>query len=556
MSTNISKAKREQLLADIKKIREFVDESAPSEQREEFMVALAEIEKRLNALKYGLIFEEHLEKTDEELMTNAPVLTAADELYIDRGGRPNFLIEGDNLAVLRLLEKTHGGKIDFIYIDPPYNTGNDDFIYDDVYVDGNDSFRHSKWLSFMDKRLRCARGLLTERGVIFISVDDNEQAQAKLLCDMVFGPGNFIADLIWANQEGGGSSDSKFFKIKHEHILCYAKNIERCAPFGNVPIEDEARYKLSDEYEAERGKYQLVKLASASIQYSAGMDYEITCPDGSVVRPADNTDKDRAIWRWSRSKLAWGIDNGFVVFKKDKHKVWQVYTKQYVNCDKDGNIVRRTKKPSGIIQNFSSTQGSNQLFSLFGEKKFGYPKPLDLIEWLIARYDCKDATVLDFFAGSGTTGHAVLRQNAADGGNRRFILCTNNENNICRQVTYERLKRAITAEAYSAGLAYYRVKYVPIGERFYYEYAPDLLEHIRGLVELENGCRMADGQAAIVTTDDELDAFCADPAVFERIKTVYLGSDVLPGEEQLLRLNERKIEVRIVPDYYYKELEG
>ena len=555
MSTNVSKQKREKLVEQIKAIKTYIATAPQDENTAQLLTYIAEIEKDIKSKKYGLVFEEHRETIDEVLENSLPVLCENESLFINNGGQMNFLIEGDNLASLKLLEKTHKGKIDLIYIDPPYNTGNKDFVYDDAFIDNNDTFRHSKWLSFMGKRLSVAKELLSESGVIFISIDDNEQAQIKLMCDDIFSADNFIADLIWANQEGGGSSDSKYFKIKHEHIICYSKNINQCSPFVTVAIEDIDRYKLNDEYEKERGKYQLVKLASASIQYSSSLDYEIECPDGSFITPAENSNKDKAIWRWSKAKLQWGIENGFVEFRKDKKNVWQVYTKQYINCDKDGNIVRRTKKASGIIMQFSSTQGSNQLFSIFGSKKFGYPKPVDLILWLIERIDAANSTILDFFAGSGTTGHAVMKLNAEDGGQRKFILCTNNENNICREVTYERIKRVIEKEDYNASLKYFKVDFLPISDKLYYEYADELLKHIKELVELENGINFnCDESIAIILTEEELDEFVLN--IPQKCKTVYLGHDVLPSETQEKIFKKNGITTNIIPDYYYRDLEA
>lgn len=190
----------------------------------------------------------------------------------------------------------------------------------------------------------------------------------------------------------------------------------------NVEIEDRDRYKLSDEYESSRGKYQLVKLSSASIQYSSSLDYPIEMPDGSFVNPVDNSDKDRSCWRWSKQKLQWGLDNNFVVYKKDKNGIWQVYTKQYTNCDKDGNICPRTKIPSALIDQFSSTQASNHLIKILGGKFFSYPKPVELLEWLIDRVPSNDCIVMDFFAGSATTAEAVYNLNIKDNGSRKFIL--------------------------------------------------------------------------------------------------------------------------------------
>ena len=202
MSTNISKLKREVLLAKIKEIRTFISAAPQDENTGNMLSYLSDLEKDVNGKKYGLVFEEHREEIDEVLDTHTPVLTEDENLFIDNGGQMNFLVEGDNLASLKLLEKTHKGKIDFIYIDPPYNTGSKDFIYDDTYVVKEDGYRHSKWLSFISKRLLIAKSLLSNNGIIFISISDIEQANMRILCNEIFGEQNFVGNLVWANKEG------------------------------------------------------------------------------------------------------------------------------------------------------------------------------------------------------------------------------------------------------------------------------------------------------------------------------------------------------------------
>ena len=192
MSTNISKKKRDDLLDKIKQIRAFIAAAPQDENTGNLLSYLSELEKDVNGKKYGLVFEEHREEIDEVLDTHTPVLTEDADLFIDHGVQMNFLIEGDNLASLQLLEKTHKGKIDLIYIDPPYNTGAKDFVYDDAFVDTTDGFNHSKWLSFMKQRLSLSKKLLAAHGTIFISIDDNEFSQLKLLCDEVFGANNYV----------------------------------------------------------------------------------------------------------------------------------------------------------------------------------------------------------------------------------------------------------------------------------------------------------------------------------------------------------------------------
>ena len=186
MSTNVSKEKREDLLDKIRQIRSFIAAAPQDENTGNLLSYLSDLEKDVNGKKYGLVFEEHREEIDEVLDTHTPVLTEDADLFIAHGGQMNFLIEGDNLASLKLLEKTHKGKVDLIYIDPPYNTGNKDFIYDDFFVDKSDGYIHSKWLSFMNERLKLARRLLSSQGALIISIGYQEVHNLDLLCQEIF----------------------------------------------------------------------------------------------------------------------------------------------------------------------------------------------------------------------------------------------------------------------------------------------------------------------------------------------------------------------------------
>ena len=451
---------KQELISKIKSLQDI------SSEEKAYLIELVNTKK-----KYGLVWEEKPEDVEEQLRSMLPVFKEVKERAIisENTDAPNhILIEGDNLHALTALTYTHEGKIDVIYIDPPYNTGNKDFIYNDAYVDKEDTYRHSKWLSFMDKRLRLAKKLLSEKGVIFISISDIENAQLKLLCSEIFNENNFIANLIWSNKEGGGSSDSKHIRIKHEYILCYSKNKDLTIING-VEISNEIRYKSKDKHFNIRGPYYTQKLGMGSIQYSESLDYPIECPDGSFVMPKDNNSGKKACWRWSRKKFDWGIENDFIEFKKDKNGIWNVYTKQYLKFDNDGNIIERTQRPFGLIENFSSTQASKKLDELKLSQTFSYSKPVDLISYLLKLIN--GGTVLDFFAGSGTTLHATMALNAEDGGNRQCILVTNNENKIAEEVTYERNKRVIQGYTNAKGeqveglvnnnLRYFQADFVP-----------------------------------------------------------------------------------------------
>ena len=310
--------------------------------------------------------------------------------------------------------------------------------------------------------MKVAKDLLSNDGVIFISINDYELRNLKNVCDEILGSNNFVADLIWSNKEGGGSSDSKLFRIKHEHILCYSKFIEYVNIIG-VPISNAERYKGTDEFFAKRGPYYLQKLGMGSIQYSESLDYPIQAPDDTIIMPADNNSGRKACWRWSKEKFIRNKELGFVVIKKDSSNVWTVYTKQYMNCDNDGNIIERTQRPMGIIDEFSSTQAAKYMETI-KLNYFSYSKPKELIQYLINRVKCSDSIILDFFSGSATTAHAVMKLNAEDGGNRKFIMVQLPEKtdekseaykagykNIC-EIGKERIRRAGKKIKEEAGL--------------------------------------------------------------------------------------------------------
>jgi adenine-specific DNA-methyltransferase len=390
--------------------------------------------------------------------------------------------------VLKVLRETYLGKVKMIYIDPPYNTGND-FVYNDDFTSSYDEFAesckvfdengnltfdpkannesngrfHTDWLNMIYPRLKVARDLLTDDGLIFISLNDIEIENLRKICDEIFGEQNFIADLIWANKEGGGSSDSKLFRIKHEHICCYSKCIDKITIVGN-PISNAERYKGSDEYESERGKYYLQKLGMGSIQYSSSLDYAIMAPDGTEIYPKDNNNGKKACWRWSKEKFIRNQQLGFVEIKRDSANMWTVYTKQYMNCDNDGKIIIRSQRPMGIIEEFSSTQAAKLLENMGLGSYFNYSKPIELMRYLISKIDGTNFTVLDFFSGSATTAHAVMKLNAEDGGHRKFIMVQLPEvtdeksearkagyNTIC-EIGKERIRRAGRKIKEEAGL--------------------------------------------------------------------------------------------------------
>lgn len=438
--------------------------------------------------KYGLVWEDKPEKVEERLRDELPVLiedTTKAIISSEEDAPNHILIEGDNLEALTTLAYTHEGKIDVIYIDPPYNTGNKDFVYNDRIVDKEDSYRHSKWLSFMNKRLRIAKQLLSDKGVIFISIDDNEQAQLKLLCDEIFGGNNYISTLPRITKASGKTTDK--IAQNHDYVLIFAKDESICTITG-IP-HDDAGFKNLDEFYSKRGKYKLNQaLDYDSLSYSASLDYPITI-NGETFYPGGDYEKHlerlkgnhkRAdwAWRWSKELFQFGFDNGFIVVK-DGRNGKRIYTKTYqqVTIEKNGNdyqIVEKERiKPVQSIQlienRFSNDNAKKELGTIFEEIPFDYPKPTSIMHYMLQTIpEC--STILDFFAGSGTTLHATMQLNAEDGGHRKCILVTNNENNICEEVTYERNKRVINGYTNPKGeevpglkkntLRYYRTSFV------------------------------------------------------------------------------------------------
>ena len=419
---------------------------------------------------YGLVWEDKPEDVEERLREELPILTEVPERVIiseDNDAPNHILIEGDNLEALAILAYTHEGKIDVIYIDPPYNTGNKDFIYNDSYVDKEDSYRHSKWLSFMSRRLKIAKKLLSDRGVIFISIDDNEQAQLKLLCDEIFGADRFITNLIWQKKTGAADANG---------ILVYcldpqnAKNIFSY----NKNAFDIKRYRYTDEFEKIRGPFYYDSLDRGSIQYSDGLNYGIEAPDGSMIFPNGRLSfvNDGWTWKWSKEKVEWGIKNKFIeiVPTNKKKNGWAVKYKIYLNVDNEGNAIEKSVPYKNLISGILNADAANDIKTIFNSKAFSYAKPIELIKLFINLIANKKGIILDFFAGSGTTLHATMQLNAEDGGHRQCILVTNNENNICEEVTYERNRRVIQGYTNAKGeevagltknnLRYYRTGFV------------------------------------------------------------------------------------------------
>lgn len=557
---NISKERREKLIKYLEKLKE-------GKEDEDIRIIL-EIEKALNEKKYGLVWEEHSEKVDEELKTNIPVFKEVEERKIEKDKEKayNFLLEGDNLHSLRLLEKTHKGKIDVIYIDPPYNTGSkeENFKYNDNRVDKNDAYRHSKWLSFMEKRLRIAKELLTEEGVIFISIDDNEQAQLKLLCDEVFGEENYLSthhiQVRYTNKSLNEDSD---WQPVMEYVYIYTKS--KFLFKANKPSED---------YDLSKFKYKIKELTNGHTIRIADRDVTIfksgewdiaeedgsinglkeTWASGSIVRQGGTAAEFLSKYLIDRKE----IDGLNVLYKIHGMGVTgDGLGYRYVTGPKKKNAIRgkfytgvpierREELITGIsiktkpIPNYYDFSGDFGNIRHEGKVSFNNgKKPIKLLKELINYHMNKNAIILDYFAGSGTTGHAVVQLNKEDGGNRKYILCTNNENNICEDITYKRLCNL--QEELPHNLKYYKVDYVSKSDEEVYE---KLNEHVQEMVNLEEG-----KEVKVIYDEEEVEKVLEESSCDS---SVYIMSGImLSGKEQKI-VEKKRIKIKEVPEIYYR----
>lgn len=420
--------------------------------------------------KYGLVWEDKPEDVEERLRDELPVLREVKDKFIssDAEDAPNhIIIEGDNLEALTALSYTHEGKVDVIYIDPPYNTGNKDFVYNDSYVDSEDGYRHSKWLSFMEKRLNIAKRLLSDRGVIFISIDDNEQAQLKLLCDEVFSNFDFVATIPWRKRTAKADVPHSFSQ-DYEWLVCYA------AANFRAGIEKETRkyYETPDFPNKPWRIHDLTKQTSAEERPNSF--FTIVNPKNGEKFPA-NPNRTWAITKetfedyFAIDRIVFPGDYDFLRISKPALRYWKEDDEK-----KAGDLFGFTTVSTDLPQEVGMTQdGTKDINEVFGNKIFGFPKPLSLISYIlkISTPRAKTVSILDFFAGSGTTLHATMKLNEEDGGHRQCILVTNNENGICENVTYERNRRVIQGYTNPRGeeiagmtnnsLRYYHTDFIP-----------------------------------------------------------------------------------------------
>lgn len=447
----------------------------------------------------------------------------------------NLYIEGDNLEVLKLLQESYLGKVKMIYIDPPYNTGHD-FVYPDSFIMDNDDYNegtgyfdedgnvnykrensttagkyHSDWCSMMYSRLMLARNLLSDDGVIFISIDDNELGNLMKMTNEVFGEANFACNLVW--QKKTGASDAKGIATITENILVYAKDKNFYAQTftKNTESYDLKRYRYSDEFVEDRGPYYIDNLDRGGLSYSDSLNYGIECPDGTITFPNGRTEyvNDGWIWKWSKQKIEWARKNKFIEFRKTDKKAsgWAVCYKNYLKVDNENNPIERAAPHKNLISDVLNANAAATMKDLFGTNNyFSYSKPVELIKRFISFVKNEESIVMDFFSGSATTAQAVMELNAEDRGNRKFIMVQLPEDidskseaykvgyeNIC-DIGKERIRRAgkkikeenpITTVSLDTGFRALKIDDSNMNDVYYSpaEYSQDLLSMLESNVK-------------------------------------------------------------------------
>ncbi len=611
---NLTDIKREEYLKMIQDVRK------NNKDNIEITKILNLFEKEINNRKYGLNWEEHEEKADIDIKNNIPIFlnNKNDNIINNPQEKINILLEGDNLHSLSLLKKTHLNSIDLIIIDPPYNRGSNDFEYDDNFVDNNDKFKHSKWLSFMDKRLRIAKDLLNSKGYIFINIDDNEVAPLKMLCDEIFTNENFVGMWMW-EKTSTAPALSKQIRKKLEYILCYAKNLDSAHSFsqGLIDGDDAPLLNGGNPIKEVTFKKGTVKFSIPDGIYENDETLKIELLDKVIVKNGlnENDFRARGTWKWQQSTIDTEVENGTYFLVKSK-----IFSIRYQRKD-----ITKLKVPQNYL-NKELNIGTNEeaaehmkIFDLPGT--FSYPKPVSLYKFLIKMVNLhKNITVLDFFAGSGTTAEAVLACNEDDGGHRKFILCNNNQiserrkldyihdsgylldydpgektndktlcnkineflnsnqdiNNklfkanaekykdygICRSVTYPRIKALLTgksAKNKDIGIKYdANLMYYTIDlldKRDENLVKNSIINNIGNIIQLDNDFIIDNKILKIILTEDEIDEFTKSGELKE-CKQLYISSSVLLTSEQIDIIKNNNITLNYIPDCYYKnELE-
>lgn len=597
---NLSQIRREKMIAFLEKIKE-------QHNDDESLIAVNEIERELVSKKYGIVWEEHEETVDLKMQDNIPVFSEVSEKEIvtDPKKGYDFLLEGDNLHSLHLLEKTHKGKIDVIYIDPPYNRGKNDFVYDDTFVAEEDGYKHSKWLSFMNKRLRIAHGLLSDKGVIIVNIDEHERGPLLCLMHEIFGEDNNIGEIVWNKLNPKG--DSHGVSAMHETIYCFCRNRDVFLSQDNVCMRKKANaetmiskaqslfkkigkrvipedvaiaikpFNYSDkikkdfyvEYDLELVQREFQNWLSKQKFSSGEKAYKYIDDTGRVYRgvsmawPNKKTAPDDYFiplihpvtkkpcpvpergWRNPPGTMKYLLDNGLIIFGDDESK--QPERKYYL----DENLYENV--PS-IYENADS---ADDMLSAIGVK-FEYPKPVSEAIYVCSCIQPDSMLFLDFFAGSGTTGHAILEMNKMDGKERHFILCTSNDGDICDKVTYPRLKTVITgknekgktySDGYVSNLKVYKTEFIPKDSE---SLTDDLMEHVNEMIQLQYGIRVDGEKYVVIVDEDEMDEFEKNRSRYVDLKALFISQDVLLSSSQEKMIDS--IDTYIIPDCYFDKV--
>ncbi len=616
---NLSQIKRQRML-------DFLETLKKEHTDDESIRAFTEIENQLRDKKYGLVWEEHSERVDEMLEENIPIFTedVSKKITASADGVYNFILEGDNLQSLYLLNKTHREQIDLIYIDPPYNTGNDDFIYDDNFISPDDGYRHSMWLSFMNERLRLAYSLLVDGGMIMISIDDNEVAQLKLLCDDIFGESNLISihHIQVRYSQKSIATEGMAIKPVMEYVLIYAKNASKTVL--NLPEED---------YTDEKFVFEIKELNEGeTIQSADGSEMVVFKPGQWTIEerePSISLLKETWISGTIYTKMSYGqvvrkyieprysIDGTGCLYKIIGRGEDGLGYRYYVGPQRANST--RCKMYSGMplervaevkaglakrkislsnLYDYAADFGNivNEGAVTFNSGK----KPVKMLKELIAYLPKKDdAIILDFFAGSGSTGEAVMELNSEDGGTRRFILCTSNElssdaqtdffvkkgvfrkqpgkktqafsawmdewrdfkksetylheiqssdyieQGICHKITYPRLKTVITGKKpngsrYSDGkpanLKYFKCDWTPRKPEDYL-LSNALCLHIREMIELQHGIEIDNVRNVLILNKADFRKYVMDDAVYGQIENIWVNQNIIFNSDEMERLN-------------------
>lgn len=565
---NISEQRRKEMM-------KFLDEIQAEHEDEKSLRAINEIKNFISEKKYGLVWEEHSEKVDEMLVDSIPIFTEVEKKRIISNEKIgiNFLLEGDNLHSLKLLEKTHKDKIDVIYIDPPYNTKNKEFIYNDTRIGEDDGYRHSKWLSFMNRRLMIAKKIISKDGIIFINIDENEVHQLKLLCDEIFGENNFIGEFIWKARAGRGGTTS-LISVEHESILCYAKNKELVNFYMDVNISDNEKTEQLRQwgqavYREDRPtmffpifhnpktqEWSLPTIDEVSMLINKNENDSIK--DGLVK--FDDHNLEAIVKKYKKE----GYDHYLPIinskygrWRRGYYGIQELIDENLLTISKntvrriipDGNITKTAVSSLLDTSVGTSAIGTKEIKELFNNiKVFDTTKPLNLVSYLInlGTYNKNDAIILDFFAGSGTTGHAVELLNKKDKGNRKYILCTDNENNICEDITYERLKKIQRDLPHN--LKYFKTNFIDKFTSDDMSIKEQMLKCIKFLIELENHLEI-DGINNIIVYKEEEIKELLDNA--NNNANFFITSDLMLSQNEKTIASKKNIRLIVIPEYYY-----